>query len=197
MSDEQSFADLIRRVRAGDDQAATELVRRYEPAIRLAVRMHLNDPNLYRLFDSMDICQSVLASFFVRAAAGHYELNNPQQLLRLLVGIARNKVAFQARKQRAQRRDHRRRSALPLEKLEIAAADASPSQLIAGQDLLREFRQRLTEEERRLADLRAEGHDWAAIAAEVGGTPQARRMQLARAVKRVSRELGLDEVEGE
>jgi RNA polymerase sigma-70 factor (ECF subfamily) len=197
MSDEVLFADLIRRVRAGDDQAAAELVRKYEPAVRLAVRMHLDDPRLYRLFDSMDICQSVLASFFVRAAAGHYDLDSPQQLLKLLVTIARKKVAFQARKQRRQRRDHRRQSAQPLEELETAARDPSPSRLVAGQDLLREFRQRLSEEEQRLADLRAQGHDWAAIASELGGTPQARRMQLARAVKRVSRELDLDEVSDE
>ena len=34
MSDDSSFAELIRRVRAGDETAAAELVRRYEPAIR-------------------------------------------------------------------------------------------------------------------------------------------------------------------
>jgi hypothetical protein len=54
------------------------------------VRRRLNDPSLYPLFDSMDICQSVLASFFLRAAAGEYDLDGPAQLLRLLVGIARN-----------------------------------------------------------------------------------------------------------
>ena len=57
----EDFADLLARVRAGDP-AATELVRRYEPA----VRANLVDPNLRRHFDSLDICQSVLGSFFVR-----------------------------------------------------------------------------------------------------------------------------------
>ena len=40
-----------------------------------------------------------------------------------------------------------------------------------------------------LADLRAEGCEWAEISARFGGTPQARRMQLARAVGRVERQL--------
>ena len=35
---EESFELLIRRVRDGDEQAAAELVRRYEPAIRRAAR---------------------------------------------------------------------------------------------------------------------------------------------------------------
>ena len=65
-------------------QAAAELVRHYEPAIRRAVRVRLVDTRLNRLLDSMDICQSVMASFFVRAALGQYELNTPDQLLRLL-----------------------------------------------------------------------------------------------------------------
>jgi hypothetical protein len=59
--------------------------------------------------------------------------------------------------------------------------------------LLAAVRLRLTEEERHLAERRAEGAAWAAIAAELGGTPDGRRMQLTRALDRVERELGLQE----
>jgi RNA polymerase sigma-70 factor (ECF subfamily) len=192
MAEDPTFTDFIRRVRAGDEQAAAELVKKFEPAIRLEVRMRLSDPRLRRVFDSMDICQSVLASFFVRAASGQYDLDEPGQLRQLLIGIARNKVAFQARRQRAQRRDHRRNVGGEAAKLEAAAAAPSPSRQLAGEELLREFRGRLSEQERRLADLRAEGRQWAEIAADVGGTPQAVRKQLARAVERVVKELGLE-----
>src|SRR5262245_914953 len=51
MSDDASFQDLIRRVRGGDDAAAAELVRRYEPAIRRVVRLRLTDARLRRAFD--------------------------------------------------------------------------------------------------------------------------------------------------
>src|SRR5262245_16706389 len=108
MADDDTFADFLRRVRAGDEQAAADLVRRYESAVRIEVRMRLADSRLRRVLDTMDICQSVLASFFLRAAAGAYDLERPEQLVRLLVTIARNKVAHQARRQRAQRRDRRR-----------------------------------------------------------------------------------------
>jgi RNA polymerase sigma-70 factor (ECF subfamily) len=60
MSDDSTFTDLIRRIRAGDQQAATELVRDYEPLIRRIVRLQLEDRRLCRLFDSMDVCQSAV-----------------------------------------------------------------------------------------------------------------------------------------
>src|SRR6516164_6643213 len=108
MNEENQFQELIRRVRSGDAGAASELVRSYEPAIRRAARVRLVDPRLGRVLDSMDICQSVLASFFVRAALGQYELNTPDQLLRLLATMARNKLANQAHGRRAAKRDVRR-----------------------------------------------------------------------------------------
>src|SRR6266436_4001848 len=96
-----TFQDLIGQVRAGDGEAAAELVRRYEPAIRRAARIRLADSRLRRLFDSMDISQSVFASFFVRAALGQYELEKPERLLGLLVAMSRKKLADHARQQAA------------------------------------------------------------------------------------------------
>jgi RNA polymerase sigma-70 factor (ECF subfamily) len=193
MTDGDSFASFIRRIRAGDAEAAAQLLQQYESAIRLEVRLRLRDSRLRRLFDSMDICQSVLGSFFVRAAAGQYDLDQPDQLLKLLVSMVRNKVAYQARRHQAQSRDHRRNQAIDPDQWQVAAADPTPSQVVAGRELLQEFRLRLTEEERQLADLRAQGQGWAEIAAALGGTAQARRMQLTRAVERVAHQLGLDE----
>jgi RNA polymerase sigma-70 factor (ECF subfamily) len=57
MAGEPTFADFIRRIRQGDAQAAEELVRRYESAIRVAVRLRVADQSLRRHFDSLDVCQ--------------------------------------------------------------------------------------------------------------------------------------------
>src|SRR5438876_11600918 len=108
MLESVTFADFVRRVRAGDEQAAAELVRQYEPLIRREVRLHLEDRRLCRVLDSMDVCQSVLASFFVRTSAGQYDLERPEQLIKLLVKMARNKVVSAARREHPQRRDSRR-----------------------------------------------------------------------------------------
>src|SRR5258707_13113554 len=51
MSDENTFMDFMRRIRGGDEQAAVELVRRYEPLIRREVRLQLEDRRLCRIFD--------------------------------------------------------------------------------------------------------------------------------------------------
>src|SRR6516225_6737145 len=104
MPEATDFNALVRRVRAGNSDAARELVQQYEPAIRRVVRLQLRDSRVRRLLDSMDICQSVMASFFVRAASGQYELEKPEQLLRLLVVMARNKLASQSRKAQVVRR---------------------------------------------------------------------------------------------
>jgi RNA polymerase sigma-70 factor (ECF subfamily) len=197
MSERDTFADFIRRIRAGDEQAAAEMVRRYEPLIRREVRLSLEDRRLCRLFDSMDICQSVLKSFFFRTAAGQYDLDTPEQLQRLLVTMARNKLASVARGQHRRRRDQRRLAGGGAEHLEgVPDGAPSPSEVVAGRELLARFRQGLSPEEKELAELRSGGLAWAEIAAQMGGTAQARRMQLARAVERVARELGLDEADG-
>jgi hypothetical protein len=41
--------------------------------------------------------------------------------------------------------------------------------------------------------LKNRGHDWAAIAAQVGGNAESLRKKLARAIDRVVDELGLDD----
>jgi RNA polymerase sigma-70 factor (ECF subfamily) len=188
--------DLLRRIRGGDQEAAAELVRQYEAEIRRAVRLRLTDPRLRRVLDSTDICQSVLANFFVRVAAGQLDIDEPQKLLRLLSAMARNKVLDKARRQQAGRRDQRRVEADPAAALDGLVDPApGPSQVVAGQELLRQVRERLSAEERDLADQRAAGRDWAAIAAGRGASPEALRKQLARALDRVARQLGLEETD--
>src|ERR1051326_1773152 len=152
MTEPDTFSAFITRIRAGDEQAAVELVRQYEPLIRREVRLHLEDRGLNRLFDSMDVCQSVLARFFVRAAAGEYDLQQPGQLVKLLVTMSRNKLASAARRARRQKRDHRKVAA-DSDKLHLAVAgDPSPSVQIAGKELLERLRALLSEEENRLVE---------------------------------------------
>jgi RNA polymerase sigma-70 factor (ECF subfamily) len=193
MLEASAFTRFVGRIRAGDEQAAAELVRQYEPLIRREVRLRLEDRGLCRLFDSMDVCQSVLASFFVRTAAGQYDLQSPPQLVKLLVTMARHKLASAARQQRRQKRDHRKAVGGQDALDQVAGADPSPSELIAGKELLDRVRAELNDEERAMAELRGQGLGWQEIADQLGGKPQARRMQLARALDRAAHVLGLEE----
>jgi DNA-directed RNA polymerase specialized sigma24 family protein len=191
---EQAFWDLIDRVRRGDEVAAAELVRRFEPEVRREVRTWIRRQraiSLHRAFDSADICQSVLARFFAGLTAGRLDLQSPEHLRNLLLLMARNRFLQHARNNQAGRRDLRR--TVPL-----AGADApeppgrdSPTHLAEHREMLELIRSRLTPEECDLADRRAQGQSWAAIVADIGGTPAGRRMQLCRAEARILREFGL------
>lgn len=194
MSDVPSFTDFIQRIRAGDDQAAEELVRRYEPIICREVRLRIEDERLNRAFDSMDVCQSVLASFFVRAATGEYDLDEPQNLVRLLVTMARNKLASKVRQEHRQRRDNRRVAGTDPDAMdELTDGQPSPSEILSRRELLERMRSALTDEEREIANLRSQGLAWEQIAERLGGSGNTRRMQLTRGIERVGRELGLDD----
>ena len=89
------------QIRPGRPEAATELVPRYDPTIRRVVRMRMFDAQMRRVLDSMDICQSVWANFFVWVAGGEDMPSEPEHLIHLLAKIARHKLISQARKQHA------------------------------------------------------------------------------------------------
>jgi len=141
----------------------------------------------------MDICQSVLANFFVRVASGQFELETADQLVKLLVTMARNKLTNYALQQRAARRDQRRVEKAIGNESELVDPRPSPSRVVVNKELLQECRRRLSEEERQLADLRASGRSWDEIAGEVGVKPDTVRSRLTRALDRVAHELRLEE----
>jgi DNA-directed RNA polymerase specialized sigma24 family protein len=192
MAEDPSFRDLMRKVQAGDPQAALEVVRSYEWAIRLQVRVRLSQPDLRRLLDSMDIVQLVWASFFPRAVAGQYEFDDPKKLLNLLITLAQHKLLDQARHLRRKRRGEGQVvGGLPAEG-EPVDPHPGPAQVADQRDFLKRFRDRLPPPEQALWDHRLLGRSWVEIAAELGTDPDVLRIQFNRAVERVTRELKPD-----
>lgn len=191
--------ELLAKVRTGDAQAAEDLVRAYEPELRRAIRVRLTDARLRRLVDSVDICQSVLAGFFIRTAAGQYDIQSPEELLKLLVTMARNRVIDWARRQQATRRDGRREVSLTDENglaRPIAEDQSGPVSVVVNRDLMEKVRSRLAANELALMEQRVEGLDWNVIAAKSNEHPNAVRMRLTRALDRVAEELGLEQSHG-
>ncbi len=190
MADELPFAEFVRRIRAGDDSAAAELVRRYEPLIRREARMMVEDERLNRAFDSVDVSQSVLGSFFARAASGQYDLESPDQLPRLLIAMARNKLASRARRERCLRRDLRRTTVgIPRVLEQVADRGPQPGEVLSREEILSQVQQSLTTEEHQIIELRNSGLSWQEVAKRLGGSGQARRMQLSRSLERIGRVL--------
>jgi RNA polymerase sigma-70 factor (ECF subfamily) len=187
------FEDLISRVRAGDADSAAVLVHQFETAVRVAVRARLFHPDMRRRFDSMDICQSVMASFFVRVAAGQYDLERPEQLVGLLTKMAQNKLAWHIRHHLQQRRDVRRTQPDSTAVTQLTSSIPEPARQLAAKELLERTWQTMDEELRQIASRRLEGQTWEQVAAGIGGTAGARKKQFERGLDKVALRLGIDE----
>lgn len=196
MAGDTQFDLLLKRVREGDQDAATELVRLYEPEVKRTVHAALSgNARLRQAVDSTDICQSVLGQFFVRVAAGEFDLDDSGDLVKLLVTMAKNRIVDRHRKESAARRDRGRQQALgggdSSPRVQIAAPGATPSRVAAGRELLAKTLALMDPDERRLAEERAHGRSWKELAVEFGESADSLRMRLSRAIDRVAREIEL------
>src|SRR4030088_3343486 len=67
--EDNELSEFLKRIQAGDEGAARELLGRFEAEVRLVVRRQL--PRLLRSrFDSLDFLQSVWGSFFRKGRSG-------------------------------------------------------------------------------------------------------------------------------
>ena len=189
LSDAQ-FTDLLNRTRNGDQDAARALVKEYEPEIRRAARMRLTDPQLRRIVDSMDICQSVFGRFFRSATDGSFDLERPEQLLVLLITMTRNRVIDEHRRQSAAKRSGGEMNDA-VSPDELVEDSPGPRTAAAARELLTEVRSRLSAEELVIADRRGAGQSWEEISAELNESAESLRKRLERALQRVREQMNV------
>ena len=151
----------------------------------------LTDPQLRRLLDSTDVCQSVLGNFFGRAVSGQFDINDPKQLIGLLVTMARNRITNHALEQQAARRDHRRHRLISDGRHEPVDPQPGPGSAAEGRDLLEAVRASCHPKSGRSPNSGPSGNAWADIGAKIGAGPTRLRVRLGRAFDRVRRELRL------
>ncbi|MBL8812765.1 MAG: sigma-70 family RNA polymerase sigma factor [Planctomycetaceae bacterium] len=186
------FEVALQKLRDGSPDAVAEFVQHYQPFIRRAVRRGLTRSGLRSVVDSSDICQSVLASFLVRMAAGEFEFRDQKSVENLLITIARRRLGMLVRHETAQGRDRRRLMSLDSRWEHVAPASTDPGLVAEVSDLLQQVRSRMTDDERRLFDLRRSGAGWDTISQTVHENPVALRKRLSRALHRICSELDLD-----
>jgi RNA polymerase sigma-70 factor (ECF subfamily) len=191
-TNESDFDQLLAQLRQGSEEAAAELVQTYEPEVRRFIRFRLTTPEMRRFVDSLDVSQSVLAKFFVQLEKGAVDVSCPNQLRKLLLTMARNKIYDLARSQRAEKRDGRRIeqiSPTDLNHLQGAAESSSPH--LAASELIDTLRQQLTKDERYLVDQRLQDRPWEELAKELNATSEALRKRMTRALDRAASLIGL------
>jgi RNA polymerase sigma-70 factor (ECF subfamily) len=175
--------ELLSRIQAGDEDAARELLTRYEPKVRLVVRRQL--PRLLRSrFDSFDFLQSVWGSFFRKIQTGPNDLEEERSLIAFLAWAAKNKVIDEYRRASSQRQDIKREESLRVggsgEGEPLAATD-TPSEVVQAREMYGRLRELLPDDRRVILELKAQGYSSKEIGDRVGLS--------ARTVQRVLEDL--------
>jgi RNA polymerase sigma-70 factor (ECF subfamily) len=180
-ADAPSDRSLLRRLQGGSEDAATQLYRRYAHRLRALARAKTST-HLARRVDAEDIVQSVFRIFFAGASQGLYDVPAGEDLWRLLLVIALNKVRDAGAFHQAAKRDIR--ATTDLGRLDAAAEPEDDDEFATSflRLVVRDTLERLTETERRVLELRLEGYDLAEIGRLVGRSKRTveRCLQQAR-----------------
>jgi RNA polymerase sigma-70 factor (ECF subfamily) len=167
-SEEQALIDLWR---AGDEDAARQLVDRYiDRLLRLA--RHRISPKLGPRLDPEDIVQSVFRTFFHRLKDGQFVFAHQDDLCKLLVRITLHKTLRQVAFHKAAKRDpsmeteqgeHHREQLLAL-----LDNEPTPEAAVTFVDQLEHFLGQLRPQEREILELRLQGYSNEEIAQRLG-----------------------------
>ena len=168
---------LVECFRHGDERAAEALFERYFSRLTALVRARLSN-RLQSRVDADDVVQSTYRSFFVRAAAGQFELGASGDLWRLLARMALHKLSHQVGRHTAEKRDVSAEERLSGAN-EIASPEPSPDEAAAIADELEFVMRSLNDTECRTLELRLQGELLEAIAAELGQSERTVRRTLA------------------
>src|SRR5438034_7863551 len=104
---EDTDQQLLQRYQQGDHEAAEQLYRRYADRLRALTRRKSSAVLASRM-DPDDIVQSVFRNFFHAAREGGYDVPPGEDLWKLLLVIALNKIRARGTFHRAAKRDVRR-----------------------------------------------------------------------------------------
>jgi RNA polymerase sigma factor (sigma-70 family) len=159
--DESDIPEFLARIQSGDEEAARELLTRYEAEVRLVVRRQL--PRLLRSrFDSLDFLQSVWGSFFrrVRTGGGPAEFEDARHLVAFLARAAKNKVIDEYRRAASRKQDVHREEPLWVDGArprDVAAVIDTPSEVAEAHEVFGRLKDLVPEERRTILDLKAQG----------------------------------------
>ncbi len=161
---------FLARIRAGDEDAARELLARYESEVRLVVRRQL--PKLLRSrFDSLDFLQSVWGDFFQRIRSGPAEFTDSRHLVGFLARAAKNKVIDEYRRAASQKQDMQREEPIWSGEgslRELAGRPESPSLLMEAAEAYDKLCDLLPEDRRNVLALKAQGLSAREIGEQLG-----------------------------
>ena len=168
-SPDLSDQTLMRRFKGGEEDAASALYVRYAKRLqKLASRQTSTDLSFRVTSD--EIVQSVFRTFFRRVAKGQYDAVDGDDLWRLFLDIALNKIRSSAEFHRAQKRDIRKTKTADPRLFESFGNSSNEDQTaftvlrITVDEVLSE----LPDDHAEMVRLRIEGHTLPEIAEKTG-----------------------------
>lgn len=148
---------LLRRIRGGEQAAATALYVRYAQRLQ-ALAKAKTSPALAARIDPEDVVQSVFRTFFRRASEGHYDVPEGDELWKLFLVISLNKIRTLAEFHRAAKRDVSSTVGLEHSQPAVAARNGSQEEALHTLEMIiTETLDDLPEAQREMIRLRIEG----------------------------------------
>jgi RNA polymerase sigma-70 factor (ECF subfamily) len=164
ISGETSDHSLLRRVKNGNERAATELYLRYAARLN-ALAKAKSSPELAKRVEAEEIVQSVFGSFFRGAQKGYYDVPVGEELWKLFLVIGLNKIRAKGSYHLADKRDSRRtQDAETLSQQEEEQAEDSQVALKVLELTINESLQAFPPHYREILELRVEGFEITEIA---------------------------------
>jgi RNA polymerase sigma-70 factor (ECF subfamily) len=178
-----SDGSLLRDYLHGNQDAARALYQRYARRLRGLARAQIA-PDLQPWIDVEDLIQSVFGSFFHRASRDGYDVPAGEELWKLFLVIALNKIRNQAAFHHAAKRDVRRTATV--DRPEETLTEAEDSAHRAFLELAREEALALLSPlQQQVVRLRLQGHEVAAIARQTRRSKRTVERSLQEACARL------------
>jgi len=165
---------ILAKLGSGDDAAAEEVFRAYEPSLRMLVRRML-PAQLRSKFDSVDVVQSVWADLLTGFRDGGWQFHTAPQLRAFLIKVTRNRFIDRVRKNRRATEHQRPLDDTPVD--ERSAAE-SPSQVAQAGELWDRMMALCPPAHHELLRLKRDGHSLSDIASRTGLHPSSVRRIL-------------------
>jgi RNA polymerase sigma-70 factor (ECF subfamily) len=182
----QSFDDMMARLQAGDNDAATQVFNRFAHRLIDLARRKL-DPQMRQKLDPEDVLQSVFRSFFAHQAAGQVTaLASWDNLWAWLVVITMRKCGRRIEYFHSASRDVHRELPAPVSEDESSGDNGSssdeptPSEAAMLTETVEQLMNNLEGRHREILALSLQGHTAPEISAQVGCTERTAYRVLKR-----------------
>lgn len=200
MAEDALFRQLMEQLKAGDQDAATEIFHRYSRRL-IGLAASRLPRSVQAKEDPEDAYASAMKSFFARQKKGEFEPESWDELNTLLSYLTVCKVDRRIRKYLTGKRDVRRESAPAADdagevmQWESAAPDPTPAEAAETAETIKAVLAKLDPASQQILTLRLQGYSSSEIAASVGKSERTVFRVVDEIRDHVRELLGLDKPE--